>query len=227
MELRRTANAGFLLTLDGVTIALDGVCLEISPYQATPPAERAKLMAAPPDLLAYTHCHGDHFDPSFALSFSGPVLGPDQVAQALPGKAVSDAATAMGKVGVTPVPTRHIGKASLTTSHLSYVIQGSHSVWFMGDATPAQMARLSPYGKPDVLIAPYAYATTPSAVRMVNEVGPGTLVLTHMPLRENDPAALWAAVEAMHPQLSMAVIIPEMGQTVKDRNTKIQQRGNL
>ena len=221
MELRRTANAGFLLTLDGVTIALDGVCLEVSPYQATPSAERAKLMAAPPDLLAYTHCHEDHFDPNFATSFSGPILGPEQVAQALPGKAVSNAATAMGKVGVTPVPTRHIGKASLTTTHFSYILEGSSRIWFMGDATPAQMAQLSPYGKPDVLIAPYAYATTPSAVRMVNEISPGMLVLTHMPLRENDPAGLWHAVEAMLPQLSMAVIIPEMGQTVKSRNTKI------
>lgn len=219
MELRRTANAGFLLTLDGVTIALDGVCLEVSPYQATPPAERTRLAAAPPDLLAFTHCHPDHFDMVFAATFSGPVLGPDQVAQALPGKDVSGSCLTVGGVSITPVPTRHIGKASQTTSHFSFVIEGSHRVWFMGDATPAQMAQLAPYGKPDVLIAPYAYATTASAVRMVNEIAPGMLVLTHLPLRENDPASLWAAVEVMLPQLSMAVTIPEMGQTAKSRNS--------
>ena len=219
MELKRTANAGFLLTLDGVAIALDGVCLEVSPYQATPPAERARLAAVPPDALAFTHCHPDHFDMAFAAAFSGPVLGPDQVAQALPGKAVSGSSLTVGGVSITPVPTRHIGKAAQTTSHFSFVIAGSRRVWFVGDAAPAQMARLAPYGKPDVLIAPYAYATTPSAVRMVNEMAPGMLVLTHMPLRENDPASLWAAVEAMLPQLSAPVIIPEMGQTAKSRNS--------
>ena len=98
MELRRTANAGFLLTLDGVTIAMDGVCLAASPYQATPPAELARLSAAPPDLLAYTHCHADHFDPDFAATFCGPILGPEQVAQALPGKQVTDQTVAVGGV---------------------------------------------------------------------------------------------------------------------------------
>jgi hypothetical protein len=72
-------------------------------------------------------------------------------------------------------------------------------------------------GKPHVLIAPYAYATTPAAVRMVNEIAPQLLVLTHMPLRSNDPAGLWPAVEAMLPQLSMAVILPELGQNVRTR----------
>ena len=91
----------------------------------------------------------------FAATFSGPVLGPDQVAQALPGKDVSGSCLTVGGVGITPVPTRHIGKASQTTSHFSFVIEGSHRVWFMGDATPAQMAQLAPYGKPDVLIVRY------------------------------------------------------------------------
>lgn len=214
MELRRTANAGFLLTLDGVTIAMDGVCLAASPYQATPPAELARLSAAPPDLLAYTHCHADHFDPDFAATFCGPILGPEQVAQALPGKQVTDQTVAVGGVRITPIPTRHIGKSCLTTVHRSFIIEGAKRVWFMGDATPAQMALLAPFGKPDVLIAPFAYATTPSAVRMVNEATPMLFVLTHLPIKDNDPAMLWPAVNAMLPQLGMKVTIPEMGETV-------------
>ena len=43
MELRRTANAGVLLKLDDVEILLDGVCQEVKPYLATPPAEKEKL----------------------------------------------------------------------------------------------------------------------------------------------------------------------------------------
>lgn len=214
MELRRTANAGFLLTLDGATIALDGVCLAASPYQATPTAERARLSAAPPDLLAFTHCHSDHFDPAFAAAFSGPVVAPDQVAQSLPGKTVSDSPTTVKTVRITPVPTRHIGKSCLTTVHRSFIIEGARRLWFMGDASPAQMALLAPFGSPDVLIAPFAYATTPSAVRMVNEAAPKLFVLTHMPRRENDPAMLWDAVKAMLPQLAMEVTIPQIGETV-------------
>ena len=200
--------------LDGATIALDGVCLEVAPYQATPPAERAKLLAAPPDLLAYTHLHADHFDPGFASAFPGAILGTDQVAQVLPGKGVSLGPVTLGAVKVTPVATRHIGKACAATSHQSLVIEGSSKVWFMGDATPAQLTQLAPYGRPRVLIAPFAYATTPSAVRAVNEAAPDYLILTHLPLRSNDPSGLWSAVEAMLPQFSMQVLIPALGETI-------------
>jgi L-ascorbate metabolism protein UlaG (beta-lactamase superfamily) len=212
MQLRRTANAGFLLTLDGTKIALDGVCLEVSPYQATPPAERANLLATPPDLLAYTHCHADHFDPGFAAAFSGPVLGTDQVAQLLPGKKVSIAPISVGSVKVSPVATRHIGK--FTDSHQSLVIEGSSMVWFMGDATPTQLRQLAPYGNPQVLIAPFAYATTPSATRAVNEIAPDHLILTHLPCRNNDPSGLWSAVETMLPAISVPVLIPKLGETI-------------
>jgi hypothetical protein len=87
----------------------------------------------------------------------------------------------------------------------------------MGDATPAQLSGLFSFGNPDVLIAPFAYAATASAVRMVNEAVPETLVLTHLPLRENDPAQLWPAVEAMLPGFAMPVLIPSMGETVSLR----------
>ena len=212
MQLRRTANAGFLLTLDNITIALDGVCLEVSPYQATPLAERAKLLAAPPDLLAYTHSHEDHFDPGFAAAFPGPILGTDRIAQLLPGKTVSVGSVAAGPVTVTPVATRHIG--TFADSHQSLVIEGSSRVWFMGDAAPTQMKRLMPFGKPRVLIAPFAYATTPPAVRAVNDLAPDYLILTHLPLKHNDPSGLWSAVEAMLPTCSMPVLIPQLGETV-------------
>ena len=214
MELRRTANAGFLLTLDGAKIAMDGVCLAASPYQATPPAELSRFAAAPPDLLAFTHCHGDHLDPAAAAAFPGPILGSEQVAQLLPGKSVSDGSAMVKGVRIMPVATRHIGKSCLTTVHRSFIIEGAKRVWFMGDAAPTQMALLSASGAPDVLIAPFAYATTPSAVRMVNEAAPRLFVLTHLPARDNDPAMLWDAVTAMLPQLHMPVLIPEIGEIV-------------
>ena len=47
MQIRRTANAGVLLTLDNVSILLDGVCRVYSPYLAPPPAVLEELAALP------------------------------------------------------------------------------------------------------------------------------------------------------------------------------------
>lgn len=220
MELRRTANAGFLLKLDGVMIAMDGVCLEVPPYQAAPPAERDRLMAAPPDLLAFTHHHADHFDPAFAAQFQKrtlrPILGTDQVAQTLPGCRVTEDPLCIRNVRITPVTTRHIGKFGLTTNHVSFIIEGSKCIWFAGDATPTQLGSITGFPKADILIAPYAYVTTGAALRALQAMQPKHLVLTHMPPRGCDPDGLWAAVDAMLPQISIPVSIPGISETLSD-----------
>ena len=51
MKIRRTANAGVLLKLDGVTILMDGVCREVKPYPATPPEVKEELRASMPDAV--------------------------------------------------------------------------------------------------------------------------------------------------------------------------------
>lgn len=218
MELRRTANAGFLLKLDGAMIALDGVCLEVPPYQAAPPAERDRLLAAPPDLLAFTHDHADHFDPAFASAFQKhtgrPILGTGQVATALPDCRVQQEAALIRGVRVGAVPTRHIGKSGLTTQHLSFIIEGSRCIWFAGDATPTALGAITGFPRPDVLIAPYAYVTTGAALRVVQALGPKQLVLTHLPLRGHDPDGLWASVDAMLPQCGIPVSIPDISETL-------------
>ena len=66
MEIRRTANAGVLLTLDDTKILLDGVSREVKPYLATPPAEKEKLLSSWPNAVAFTHYHEDHCDSSYA-----------------------------------------------------------------------------------------------------------------------------------------------------------------
>ena len=60
MEIQRTANAGVLLKLDGVSILLDGLSDRIEPYVETPAAMAKALQKDPPDLLVFTHNHGDH-----------------------------------------------------------------------------------------------------------------------------------------------------------------------
>lgn len=194
MELRRTANAGVLLKLDGVSILLDGVCREVKPYLATPKEEREKLIGAWPQVVCFSHAHKDHYDPAYAAAFqasaSGVLLGPES----LPGSNPSMQLVKVGGVTITPVPTRHIGAAGRTTQHASFLIEGSKTIWFMADASPMQFRQSGLNPKPDVLIVPYAYCLTPAAWALTKSWDPGCVVLLHMPDKNEDPLNLWHEV---------------------------------
>lgn len=204
MEFRRTANAGGLLKLDGVTILLDGVSRQVGPYLATPPREKEFLSDSWPDVLAFTHCHKDHYDPDFAALYqkqtNGVVLGPEDTK-------ASVAPVAVDGVSVTPVKSRHIGKAGQTVSHFSFLIEGTKRVLFLGDASPLQW-RNTDIPKPDVVFVPYAYAITPSAWQITKNLGADKIVLLHMPDRQNDPDSLWDAVSYV---VDTNILTPEMG----------------
>lgn len=197
MIIKRTANAGVLLKLDGVSVLLDGVCREVKPYLATPEAERKGLSDCWPDVLAFSHTHEDHCDPTFAASYQkqtgGVVLCPEQI----PGCTVTETSVQIGGVRLLPVPSRHIGKAGATTRHYSYIIKGSSCVWFLGDASPLQWKQMQQLPRPDVLLVPFAYTTTPSGWEIVRLLGAGQVILLHMPDRNQDPYGLWPAVETV------------------------------
>ena len=195
MELRRTANAGVLLTLDDTKILLDGVCQEVKPYLATPPAVKQELISNPPDVLLFTHEHEDHFDPDYL-------------------QRVNQAKSA-GKVKITAVPTRHMGHYGKTTPHQSFVLEGSQTVWFLGDASPMELKKLSDHPKPDVLIIPYPYVSTPPALKLLEALLPCKIVLLHLPLRENDPDGVWQSVEPGLEYLKAYLYVPELGETLK------------
>ena len=213
MEIRRTANAGVLLKLDGVAILLDGVCREVKPYPATPLEERQLLTDSWPDVVAFTHGHKDHFDPVYAAQFkkqtNGAFLGPKE----LPGVRVSTEPVNVRGVKITPVPSRHIGLAGKTTPHVSYIIEGSSCIWFLGDASPSQWQNKDNLPKPDVLLVPYVYATTESAWRATKALSADKIILLHLPEKQLDAAGLWNAVEATA-GLSAFAGIPEIGETI-------------
>lgn len=204
MELTRTANAGVLLRLDGVTILLDGVCREVKPYPATPPWIKAELTENVPDIVAFTHNHKDHYDPGFAvaaLQKNGVILGPE------------DCHGTMGQVTVkgvqiTPVSSRHIGAAGREVKHASFLIEGSQRVLFTGDAAPTQWKDLP---KLDMLIVPYAYCNTPSAWSVTRKLG-DKVVLLHMPERKDDTMGLWQAVEDTVGEKPANFYAPKMGE---------------
>ena len=209
MQLRRTANAGILLSLDGVRILMDGVCREVKPYPATPPEIKAELMGNFPDAVAFTHGHKDHYDPGFAAAFrqtNGVILGAADCHSSMEPMQV-------GGVRITPVPSRHIGIAGKTTPHASFIVEGSRCLWFLGDAAPTQWRGREDLPKPDVLLVPYAYATTPSAWELTQSLGAKKVVMLHLPERKDDEIGLWAAIEATVGQGSN-IIFPEINETV-------------
>ena len=212
MILSRVSNAGVLLELDGVKILLDGFCRTEGPYMATPAHLRDRLLADPPDMLAFTHDHPDHFDGTLVEQYRKqtlrPVLGPENLPFGTTFKGV-----ALGGVSILPVKSRHIGKEYFHVPHVSFDIEGSKSVWFLGDAVPSQWLNVT--RKADVIIAPFAYALSDSAWRMTCQLA-DTVVLVHMPLRENDPAQLWPQVEAVTGKnCPVQLYIPAIGETIE------------
>lgn len=207
MEIQRTANAGALLKMDGVSILLDGLCDGIDIYLPTPPAIADSLLTCPPDVLVFTHNHPDHYSEALLLPYRKqnlrPIFGPEYLtAEGL----------RIGEATITPVPSRHIGKAEPGLAHHSFIIQGSKCVWFMGDAAPLQWKNRTELPKPDVLIAPYAYANTKAAWDLTCSLAE-KVVLLHLPRRSNDPYSLWQGVESTAGNAAN-LFIPQIGETL-------------
>ena len=210
MEIKRTANAGCLLTLDGKKILLDGVCREVKPYPATPPQIREDLLRDLPDGVLVTHRHKDHYDASFVSAYvqnaAGPVLGPADI------PFCTRETASIGNVRILCIPSRHIGKTE-PMGHMSFVLQGSKCVWFLGDASPLLWKNREDLPRPDVMIVPYAYAIS-SGWDICKQLGTKDVVLLHLPPREEDPFGLWNAVEETVTEAFPRLHIPKMGERI-------------
>ena len=203
MKIIRTANAGILLEMEGATILLDGVCPPYPPFLGTPPEWRQRLLDQPPDALVFTHRHPDHYDEDFADAFQKQTLRPVFGAEDL-------SAATIGGLRITPVATRHIGKADLP--HVSYIIEGRRCAWFVGDASPLVWKGMD-LPKPDVLFLTYLYASTPSIWKRFKELGAQKIVLLHLPRKEEDSLGIWPDVEKTT-QNDPCLIIPEIGEEI-------------
>ncbi len=209
MEIQRTANAGVLLKLDGVSILLDGLCEGAEGYLPTPHHIAAQLLEEMPDLLAFTHNHPDHCSEALLLPYRKqnlrPILGPESLYMG---------AVRVGEVTVTPVESRHLGKVEPGLQHVSYIIQGSRCVWFLGDAAPMQWKNRTDLPEPDLLIAPYAYCNTKASWELTRNLA-DKVVLLHLPDRRNDPYHLWESVENTAGKTPQGKLwIPEIGERI-------------
>ena len=205
MEIQRTANAGVLLKIDGVSVLLDGLCDGVEGYLPTPPAIAENLLQDLPDILAFTHGHSDHCSETLLLPYRNqklrPILGPESPY------------TQIGEVTISPITTRHLGRGEPGLKHCSFIIKGSRCVWFTGDAAPSELRGREDLPKPDVLIAPYAYANTRSALETTRNLT-DNLILLHLPERNKDPFGLWQQVEETIKNADgLKVYIPEIGET--------------
>ena len=208
MELQRTANAGVLLKMDSVSILLDGLADRVEGYLPTPVAMAEKLLDNPPDALVYTHNHPDHCSDALLLPYRSqnlrPIYGPESLY-------CGD--IKVGEVTITPVESRHLGRAEPGLLHASYILQGSKCVWFMGDAAPLQWKNRTDLPRPDVLIAPYAYGNT-KAVWDMSCALTKNIVLLHLPDKNNDLYHLWEGVEATTRGTTANLWIPQIGETI-------------
>ena len=196
MEIRRTANAGVLVTLDGVSVLLDGVCRGLHPYLAPPKAVLADLAACPPDAAAFTHAHPDHFDADVTNQYrrltGRPVLGTEDLRQSIGG--VITGPYSVGGVKLTPYPGRHIGPTYRDVPHVSWLLEGSRSVFFVGDASPLFWHEEVFSLRPDVLIVPYLYVTTHLGRQAAARFAARHTLLVHMPAEGDDPEHIWQQV---------------------------------
>ena len=204
MRFLRTANAGGLITLDGVRIAMDGVCGAVAPYLQTPAELREYLQEKVPDAVGFTHLHPDHFHSecqAFCIQTGTVTL--------LPGADMVQ----IGPVEILPVSTRHLGKTEPGLLHNSYLISGSQRILFAGDASPVELQAISGV---DILIAPYAYVTTSAGRKAVVSTGAKKLVLVHLPGIDPDPYGIWDSVRTgLNNCDAFSVAIPEMGQEIE------------
>ena len=200
----RTANAGIRLSMDDLDILLDGVCHPLYPYLGTPGAIREALLASPPHAVAFTHEHPDHYDEAYARLYKekmrGSFYGPSHFSGGELGNGVR----------LFAVPTRHIGKTDIP--HVSYCLAGSACVWFMGDASPLELSKMAGLPRPDVLVAPFAYAITPLALKKTMETGARELVILHMPPRTADRDGVWPLLPTVPKDGGMRLSVPEPGE---------------
>ena len=205
LKIRRTANAGVLIEMDGLSVLIDGVCGKIAPYEETPFSIREELSENFPDIVAFTHNHGDHYDCEYAALYEKATLrstcGPE-----------SFLFKNFGDIILTGVPTRHIGKADV--EHSGFIVEGSRTIWFMGDSSPLEWRNKENLPIPDVVIVPFAFANTPSAWKITKSLGAKDIVIVHMPVREEDTYGIWEAVEdTVNDEKN--VFIPKMGETIE------------
>ncbi len=189
--------------MDGISILLDGVCSKVEPYEVTPKVILEELSNNYPDAVGFTHRHPDHFLNGFVCDYEN-VTGRKALISA-------DTSVTVGSVKLHSFPTRHLGRVEEGLLHSSFLIKGSKTILFTGDAAPNAIKNLHA----DVLIAPFAYANSAAGLKAAAATGAKDLILVHMPEFDPDPYGIWDSVRtALSGESQLRVHFPKLGQSV-------------
>lgn len=173
---------------------LDGISEPCIYFLVTPPAVEEMLYTTDLDAMLFTHDHEDHFSKTFVENWIRrqgrcPLLaGPADIGAALPGCTVEEGPLSVGAVSVEPIVCRHMGLRYRQNLHRAYRIHGSVRCLFLGDASPSEF--LGTNEEVQILFAPYPYVTSRGGWRAVQALDPEVLVVTHLPVAEDDPEGL-------------------------------------
>lgn len=193
-----TANAGIVLEWWGHVLWADALHTHPAPgFSAVTPALWAEMKAAlpPPELLFFTHCHPDHYDP--ALTAEALALWPAAL-PVLPKREFSRQAVLRGAScrldggGVTLDFFRlpHEGAEHAGVPHYGLLLSGGGSrILLAGDgeiASPALTERLAGRGV-DAAVLDFPWLTLRRGREYVEEVlRPKHLLLCHLPFPADD-----------------------------------------
>ena len=189
--------------MDGISILLDGACSKVEPYAETPMAVLDALSNNYPDAVGFTHRHPDHFLNSFVCDYEKETGRQAWIA--------AECSATVGAVQWKCFPTRHLGRAEEGLFHSSFLISGSKTILFTGDAAPASVRGI----KANVVIAPFAYANTVAGLKAVEATGAKDFILVHMPEEQRDAYGIWDSVnKTLSDVVKLNIHIPEIGETV-------------
>lgn len=204
MLFLRTANAGGLIVSKDVNVLIDGVCGELFPYIKTPENKKKEFLLNPPQIVAYTHNHIDHYDEDFAECYKKitgrKILGVESIEE-----------LNCDGVTVSAIKTKHIGKEN--PAHFSFLIKGEKTVLFTGDASPLQWKNIGNLGRLDAVIVPYAYANTKPAWEITKGFGAKKVILLHLPERNHDEYGLYDMVNSVVGD-DKTLVMPGIGQEI-------------
>ena len=210
-----SANAGIALTLPGLRIWIDA--LHRQAEEAFSPVSRdiwAYMKScqdfSDPDILAFTHCHGDHYDKEYVLEALS--LYP-KARLILPEQAFSRQLLLEGEETICTekgyrlrfVRTVHGGAGGESVPHYSLFIEGRGlRLFYGGDVTgpsPRLEALLAGY-RPDIAFLPFPWCTLIRGRLCLEKViQPRHLILLHLPFAEDDVYGYREAVQRALPKL--------------------------
>ena len=214
LDVYSLSNMGLHVLMDGHSILIDALNNDGQrPYPGIPlDMAQTIIRGGPPydraDMMLISHHHDDHFDAGLVARFVRerphvPIYSSPQVFGAV--KRLAPEVTSLvsinlkpmhavsfskGGLGVTAVALRHAGSRYADILNVAFIVYGSHSLLFAGDAAFSEenlerLAELCPH--PALLVSPCPWLCVKTAWhRMRRILRPSRVLIAHLPCEGDD-----------------------------------------